>query len=149
VSPGLEKAVKTCLTGSERLLREIGHTVPHTPETERLRWLVEFAGAFTREAWIAADGQDAATPDQVAQRCSQSMRLFQKLSEGCGVDGHAMTSPSPAEAVPAVTGAVKGALGPRHGLVGEDRPSETSGEAIRGSRHQSRSALGTPLEVQP
>ncbi len=57
-------------------LRGIGHAIPHTPETANLRWLVEWAAAFVREAWIAADGQRSARPQDVAERMSQSQRML-------------------------------------------------------------------------
>lgn len=87
MNPDLLERTMARLSAAEIHLRAIGHDVPHTPETEKLRWLVEFAGAFCREGWIAADGQNAATPEEVAKRCLASMKMVQTVTARVRAEG--------------------------------------------------------------
>ena len=58
-------------------LTECGHLVPYIAESRNFRWLIEYAGAFIREGWIAADGQNAQSPAGTFLRCQQGQRLVE------------------------------------------------------------------------
>lgn len=67
---------RMALGASHDLVRHVCHTVPHTEETERMRDLLEYAGAFLDEAAVAALGRDGRSPERLFQDVSAGMALI-------------------------------------------------------------------------
>lgn len=73
--------LRRILDETEARLRQCGHLVQHVAESRNFRWLVEYAAAYVREAWIAADGQNADSTAGVFLRCERGRHAVEWASQ--------------------------------------------------------------------